>query len=241
MKCKFLLSACIASWGASLLFVLPAQTTEYGFGAYGLGYGIPLSGYTPPPGLYFSDTFFLYSAAANKNLSLPFGRLTAVGLTASLISNIAAVAWYTDIKIFGGELGFAAAVPYGSDTNFAAVSFTGALGVNRQLNRKDTVASIGDTAYSAILGWEAGEHHWNVALTGIAPTGKYDPNDLAFMGLHRPAFDIKGGYTFLSAQTGPEISGAVGIPLVCAIPRPTTKAATSCTSRPRSINIFLSA
>ncbi|MGQ0446526.1 MAG: SphA family protein [Beijerinckiaceae bacterium] len=170
-----------------------------------------MSGYTPPPGVYFSDTFYLYSGRAGANVNFPFGRLTAIGVTANLITNIAAVAWYTDVKILGGTLGFAAAVPYGSDTNSAAVSFTGPLGINRQLNRRQRVAAIGDTAFSAILGWEAGEHHWNVALAGIAPTGKYSPDSLAFMGLNRPAFDMKGGYTFLSMETGTELSAAAGV------------------------------
>jgi hypothetical protein len=31
------------------------------------------------------------------------------------------------------------------------------------------------------------------------------------MSLNRPGFDIKGAYTFLSMQTGTEISGAVGV------------------------------
>lgn len=195
----------------SLSAARPALAAEYGFGVYGLGYGIPMSGYTPPTGVYFSDTFYLYSGRASANVNFPFGRLTAIGLTASLITNIAAVAWYTDVKILGGTLGFAAAVPYGSDTNSAAVSFVGPLGFNRQLNRRETVAAIGDTAFSAILGWEAGEHHWNMALTGIAPTGKYNPDSLAFMGLNRPALDIKGGYTFLSMETGTEVSAAAGV------------------------------
>ncbi|MGH6834469.1 MAG: SphA family protein [Methylocella sp.] len=194
-----------------MFFAAPAQATEYGFGDYGLGYSIPMSGYTPPPGVYFSDSFFLYPASASKNLSFPFGRITAVGLTVNIITNIAAVAWYTDVKIFGGKLGFAAAVPYGSDTNSAAVSFIGPLGFNRQLNRRDTVAAIGDTAFSASLGWEAGEHHWNLALTGVAPTGKYNPDSLAFMGLNRPGLDVKGAYTFLSLGTGTEVSAAVGM------------------------------
>lgn len=63
----------------------------------------------------------------------------------------------------------------------------------------------------ASLGWEAGEHHWNVTLTGIAPTGHYAPDSLAILSLNRPGVDIKGAYTFLSAQTGTEISGAVGM------------------------------
>ncbi|MCI0465481.1 MAG: transporter [Beijerinckiaceae bacterium] len=208
---RYLGSVILAYCAASLLLAAPAKASEYAFIAYGLGYGIPLSGYTPPPGVYFSDSFFLYSGSGGKNLNFPFGRLTAIGVTADIITNIAAIAWYTDVKIFGGTLGFAAAVPYGSATISAAVSFTGPLGVNRQLNRRQTVAAIGDTAFSAILGWHEGEHHWNAALTGIAPTGKYDPDSLAFMGLNRPAIDLKGGYTYLSIETGMEISGAAGV------------------------------
>src|SRR5205823_10153987 len=65
---KRLSSICLASCAASLLLAAPTQATEYGFGDYGLGYGIPMSGYTPPPGVYFSDSFYLYSASASKNL-----------------------------------------------------------------------------------------------------------------------------------------------------------------------------
>jgi hypothetical protein len=210
-RCKYPLFACAAYWAGSLFVAAPAKATEYGFGDYGLGYGIPMSGYTPPPGVYFSDTFYLYSASATTNGNFPFGNITAAGIKVNFITNIAATAWYTDVKIFGGTLGFAAAVPVGSDTNSAAVSFIGPLGFNRQLNRTDSAVSIGDSAYSASLGWEAGEHHWNVALTGFAPTGHYAPNSLAIMSLNRPAVDIKGAYTFLSAQTGTEVSGAVGM------------------------------
>jgi hypothetical protein len=85
------------------------------------------------------------------------------------------------------------------------------LGFNRQLNRTDSVVSNGDSAYSASLGWEAGEHHWNVVLAGFAPTGHYAPNSLAIMSLNRPGVDLKGAYTFLSLETGTEASGAVGM------------------------------
>jgi hypothetical protein len=112
----------LASCVGKLFLAQPAQATEYGFSDYVLGYGIPMSGYTPPPGVYFSDTFYLYSAIAATNENFPFGNVTAVGVKVNFITNIAATAWYTDIKILGGTLGFAAAVPVGADTNSAAVS-----------------------------------------------------------------------------------------------------------------------
>jgi hypothetical protein len=153
-RCKCPAAACHGFFAASLLFVAPVQATEYGFSDYALGYGIPMAGYTPPPGVYFSDTFYLYSASATTNGNFPFGNITAAGVKVNFITNVAATAWYTDFKIFGGTLGFGALVPVGSDTNSAAVSFIGPSGSNRQLNRTDSVVSIGDSAYSASLGWE---------------------------------------------------------------------------------------
>jgi hypothetical protein len=93
-----------------------------------------------------------------------------------------------------------ATIPFGSDRNTAAVSFIGPLGFGRQINRTDTATAIGDTAFSASLGWQQGEHYWNMTLTGVAPTGEYNDSSLAIMGLNRPAVDLKGAYTFLSLK-----------------------------------------
>jgi hypothetical protein len=73
------------------------------------------------------------------------------------------------------------------------------------------VTGIGDSAVIALLGWHAGNSHWNIAVTGVIPTGVYDPNRIAFLGLHRPSADIKGAYTYFDPQIGLEISGALGI------------------------------
>jgi len=156
------------------------------------------------------NTFYLYSGSANVNAEFPFGRITAAGLTEHFAVTITTTAWYTDMTILGGTLGFAATIPFGSDTNTAAVSFIGPLGFGRQINRTDTATAIGDTAFSASLGWQQGEHHWNMNLTGVAPTGEYNDSSLAIMGLNRPAVDLKGAYTFLSLETGIEATGALG-------------------------------
>jgi hypothetical protein len=198
---KRLSSVRLASCTASLLLAAPTQATEYGFGDYWLGYGIPTSGYTPPPGVYFSDSFYLYSGSASKNLSFPFGRLTAIGITANLITNIAAVAWYTDVKIFGGTLGFAAAIPDGSDTNSAALSFIGPLGFNRQLNQHfplGLAAGVGryfyqqlsgDSGSGAVLGPFGGR----VARVGplLSYTFKADKQELTLSGRWFHELDVK--------------------------------------------------
>ena len=95
------------------------------------------------------------------------------------------------MTILGGTLGFAAPVPFGSDTNTAGVSFIGPLGSAASSTGRIWRQQSGDTAFSASLGWQQGEHHWNVPLTGFAPTGEYNADELAVMGLNRPAVDLK--------------------------------------------------
>jgi hypothetical protein len=195
----------------SLFTAPPVRATEYGLGDYLLGYSLPMAGYTPPPGIYFSDTFYLYQGSASANIDFPFGKNTIAGVSFNFLFNIVQTAWVTDVKVLGGSLGFAALVPFGGESTSASLSFTGPLDVFRQFDRTASVDALGDSAFAAFLGWEAGEHHWNATLTGFAPTGYYSSNALAITGLHRPGLDLKAGYTFLSLQTGIEASAAVGV------------------------------
>jgi hypothetical protein len=195
----------------SLSVVQPALATEYGLGDYLLGFSLPMIGYTPPPGLYFSDTFYLYQGSASANVNFPFGRNTIAGVSFNFLVDIAQVAWVTDVKVLGGSLGFAALLPFGGERTAASLSFTGPLDVNRQFDRTASVDALGDSAFAAFLGWEEGEHHWNVTLTGFAPTGYYSSTALAITSLHRPGIDLKAGYTYLSIQTGTEVSAALGM------------------------------
>jgi hypothetical protein len=175
---------------------VPAKATEFGFGQYILGLTLPMSGYTPPPGIYFWDTFVLYRASGNLTDSTRVSR--------DVVANLAIVSWFPDVKLFGADPGFAVTVPV--------------IGKNRvtvNSSRASELAGIGDTEYSAILGWHAGEHHWNVLLTGFAPTGNFEipSKRLAQTGLNRPALDLRGAYTYLGLQTGLELTGALGLTL----------------------------
>ncbi len=159
--------------GACVAAAAPAKAAEYALGEYLLGYSIPLSGFTPPPGIYYSDTFYLYSGSASGNLKIPFGQVVAAGLKYQFVVNVSQVAWVTDLKALGGSIGFAALIPFGSDRNTVGAEFVGPLGVYRNPSLSQEVFGMGDSAYSTFIGWDAGDHHWNFTLTGFAPTGNY--------------------------------------------------------------------
>jgi hypothetical protein len=77
------------------------------------------------------------------------------------------------------------------------------LGVDRQINISDSTAKLGDSGVSAILGWQEGNHHWSVTATGVIPTGFYDPDRLAFVGLNRPGVEcFSVGYDFRAKTHG---------------------------------------
>ena len=63
-----------------------------------------MAGYTPPPGLYFSDTFYLYQGSASANVNFPLGKNTAVGVSYNFLVDIAQAAWVTDVRVLGGSL-----------------------------------------------------------------------------------------------------------------------------------------
>jgi hypothetical protein len=87
-----------------ILVTAPTQAAEYGYGDYLPGYSIPMAGYTPPPGVYFLNTFYLYSGSANVNAEFPIGRIMAVGLTEHFVVNITTTAWYTDVTMRSASL-----------------------------------------------------------------------------------------------------------------------------------------
>jgi hypothetical protein len=193
---------CAVSLLGCLILAPPLRAVEFGINTYVLGLTFPLSGYTPPPGLYFRDTFFLYRGSFGPSSDRK---------TYKFLADIAAVAWYPGWEVLGGSLGFAAVVPYVGVRNSlqkAKVRADGSIVIETSTG---TGNAIGDTELSAILGWHAGEHHWNAIVTAFTPTARFDPNRIGNTGLNRPALDLRGAYTYFGLQSGFEASAALGV------------------------------
>ena len=187
--------ACLAT---GLVLPQPSEATEYGFSEYFLGLTVPMSGYVPPPGAYFEDTFLLYQGPSPA-------------LNAHLVINIAQAGYFFETGVFGANSRVCCNYSFSRDRNSIPASFTDLSGTKWPFRKTADIASLADTDYSAVLGWHSGDHNWCFVLTGFAPTGNYDQNRFVQTGLNRPAIDIKGAYTFLSQQTGTEVSGALGM------------------------------
>jgi hypothetical protein len=76
-------------------------------------------------------------------------------------------------------------------------------------NTGDTELAQGDTAFAPlVLGWDAGNLHWNFALFGFAPTGEYERKQLANTSLNHWAVMPRLAATWFDPKTGWQASGA---------------------------------
>jgi hypothetical protein len=170
-----------------------------------------MAGFVPPPGVYVSDSLYYYTGGAVSSLRLPIGLRVATGVDESILINATTLSVVTKARIAGGLLGFAATLPFGRVKVDASQTFTGPFGATAGGALSDTETGLGDMSVTALLGWQNGAHHWNLAVTGIVPTGKYSATQLAFVGVNRPGVDVKGAYTWLDPKKGLELSAGAGL------------------------------
>ena len=103
----------VLCFAAGLCFGFPCHAAEYGLQAYPLGAQAAMAGFTPPPGVYVSDSLYYYAGGAGSSLRLPIGLQVATGVNESVLMNATTLSVVTKARIAGGSLGFAATLPFG--------------------------------------------------------------------------------------------------------------------------------
>lgn len=88
---------------------------------------------------------------------------------------------------------------------------------------EDDDTGFGDITITPIIGWHAGNLHYSTSLSIFVPIGEYDTatvdvpgrsiNNALNFGTNRFAFDPAFAMTYLSKETGLEVSGSVGVTL----------------------------
>lgn len=186
-----------------------AEAGEYGLSVYPLGSQVSMPGFTPPPGLYLTDTVITYEGDASDSVTLRLGPTLGAGVSEEVLVNALTIAVFPDAHFAGGQPGFAITLPYGRVGVDAATTFLPPLYLPGP-SASDEETGFGDLQISGMLGWRSGPHNWNVAATLVLPTGSYDASSLANVGLNRTALDLKGAYTYLNPQQGLEWSAGAG-------------------------------
>ncbi len=190
---------------APLLILVASQIStiamEGGQSPYFKGFRDFMTGVLPAPGLQFRQDTYMYSGTERS--TIPQGQLT-VGL--KLLSNITSATVVTPYRIFGGNYAFALR---GGVSDIQA---------NQTLVRprpRPTITSSGDlTALNDIvvnpimIGWHAGNLHWNVITAVWLPAGNYNKNRIANTGKNVWSFSPQLGATYFDPKSGWEVSGA---------------------------------
>jgi hypothetical protein len=181
-----------------------AQAAEDGTSPYLKGYKDFLSGILPPePGVYLRDDLIFYEG--NVGTTIIGGRVQA-NLHQWFLSDVASPTVVTSYKIFGGTYAFGATIP------LIGINVHAGLDTLRfgSLSGSDSAVNIGDIYFTpAIIGWRYGDFFWNVALSIVTPTGKYNSDDLANTGLNYWTVLPQFALTYFNPRNGWDVSGAV--------------------------------
>ena len=192
----------------------PAHAAEFGTGPWVKGYTDIFGGILPPvPGFYFRTDAYHYNGSADRIIFNGFAQL---GVEEDYTATIAALTYVTPWKILGGTYAVAVVpsmVAMDVDVGIDIPQFTGPLGQRTfgpfNFRTGDTNLALGDTAFAPlVLGWNAGNFHWNVGVFGFAPTGDYSKKQLANTSLNHWAVMNRIAGTYYNPKTGWQVNGA---------------------------------
>lgn len=197
---------------AGLLAGLGAQiasAAEYGTGPWLKGYTDILGGIIPAvPGLYARDDAHHYQGSAELNI---FNGRIHIDVQQAHFMDVLALTYVTPIKILGGTYAVSilpTLMQMDVAVDISIPAFGAPIGP-LDLNLTGSELAQGDTGFSPLfLGWEAGNFHWNLGVFGLAPTGRYNKDDLANTSLHHWALMTRLAGTYSNARTGFEVTGA---------------------------------
>jgi hypothetical protein len=215
-----------ASFGLTLACGDAVIAAESAKSVYLLGSNAQMSGFTPPPGIYFYDLSYFYSGSASAEAAdgvlLPdVGNIEAkarLSLDSSAFINVPTFLWVPDTPVLGGRIGFGVLAPIGWQEVDATVDATATLTLpdgrryskGASFDLDDSTTAFGDPLLTAFIGWDAG--NWHTKITGLlnVPIGSYDADNIVNMGFNHWAFDASGAVTWLDPAIGFEVSLAAG-------------------------------
>lgn len=208
---KYLPAYAAAFTLSAILVPCTVRAAEGGAGFYLLGSKGPAAAITPPPGVFFSNDVYFYSGDLGGGKALPAGGRLSVGVEGRAVIDVPTVLWVLPEDVVGGHLGLSASVPFGWKETSADVTLAGPRGGTASGNVTDPVFTVGDPVLGGLLGWEAGNFHWQTSLLVNVPIGDYQKGEISNIAFHHWGADVSGGLTWLDPSIGLDLSGVIGM------------------------------
>jgi hypothetical protein len=164
----------------------------------------PQTGFSMPVQLYY------YNGNAGAGQTFQHGISLAEGINAQAALMFLTPTWApAGEKWFGGQPSFALTLGGGWEKSSASLTVSTA-DATRTFGVTDTIWGGMDLYPQAQIAWNKGNNNWMSYITGDIPTGAYQSNRLANIGLGHTAVDVGGAYTYFNTKTGTEASAVLG-------------------------------
>jgi hypothetical protein len=182
-----------------------AEAAEGGSSHYLPGMaGDTLLAVTPQQGFLVANTVWIQSG--NAGAAVLQGRVN-LNLDVDTVLNIVAATYTYETPVLGGTYTIAAVIPFGSASLDGRLS-----GFGGAIKFSDSSFHLSDIAVVPLqLNWNAGNFHFKLSETIVAPTGAYDVNAAVNLGRNYWSFDTAGAVTWFNPGSGTEVSVAPGI------------------------------
>jgi hypothetical protein len=186
-----------------VLLVAPrlSSASEFGISTYRPGLLDLFAGYLPPPGSLVVKNYFMFQDAKA-------GAITTDGIieahTRTTTYTVATFAAYvTYIRLLGAYWGFGAMMQFRLAEQIADVGLRG----GPFKHQTSTLGGPGDLVVIPYMSsWNIGQFHLLGSLSLYAPTGSYDRQRIIDIGTNRWAIEPDFGFTWMSEETGRELS-----------------------------------
>lgn len=188
----------------------PALADEGGASVWLPGQFASFAAVPGDPGLSLEAIFYTRRAGAVAGTDFSRGGGLMAGLNVSEQYLYLTPTYTFERPVLGGQLALGVTFSVGrSDSGVWAV-LTGPGGNSISGAASDSATGISDTYPIGSLKWQRGDHNLMAYVMGSVPTGPYDPNRLAGVGIGHWAVDWGLGYTYMPAS-GFEISVTAGL------------------------------
>ena len=188
----------------------PARADEGGVAFWLSGQFSSFSAVPPEPGASVAFIPYYYNGSSGNSRTFDRGNSLVTGISAQAALLLVQPAYAPETKILGGQPYFAVAFGGGWSETKASASILRS-SESTQLNLSDTVSGGLDLYPYASLSWNRGVDNWMTYVTGDIPTGAYQSERLANLGMGHGAIDGGGGYTYFDEKTGREFSSVLGV------------------------------
>lgn len=205
---KLMAAAC---GGAVLTFVSHvARADQGGVPFWSSGQFPSLAAVPESPGWSVAALPYYYNGSAGGGKSFNIGGTVSAGLSTRLPQLLVQPGYATEQRILGGQP--YVGVSFGIGRNNDDVNSSIALATRgAQASRSDAITGGTDLYPFGSLSWNKDSHNWMTYLTGDIPTGAYNSQRLANIGIGHAAIDAGAGYTYLNEKTGHEFSVVMGV------------------------------